>query len=587
MRAASGGGLRAEVLLDLSVWGLDRPLTYRIPEALAGRVVPGMIVRAPLRGRRVRGWVLAVSQSPQNPGGAGSDTAGAGDGLADLAGVSGPAPVFDVGLLATAYAMARRYVHPLSAFLHLITPPQMLGRARGLPASPPRRSGEAGATRTLRRLGPREDAAAIYAGAIRRALAGGRGAIVVLPEIREGSLVLERLRDDFGDEAAVVHSAQEPAERSRALWDVARGKRRVVLGGRTAVLVPAFPLGVVIVHSEGDRTLKEQRAPYYDAREVAEARASACGADLVLAAEAPSLRSLHHAQSGRWSVVEPPRESMRALWPLVELLEAGRTAMPRRAVAAILAARKAGERALILVPRLAATPSGPGPAEVAAYLRKVAPQARIARADPPALSGAGDLERALTAEIIVATEGALADVERPAVIRRLEGRLGIGTAVALGVDSMVHRPTGRAAEEAFATLWELACLLSRSGASGRGSRPRLLLETDSAGHHVVQAVVRGDYHFFARHELEARRASDVPPFSTLIRVRAVRREIGDEVLDRLAELAGTELLGPVEGRLGAEVLLKLGDREPVLDPLRGIVASAGERLLVEMDPREW
>ncbi|HKN50652.1 MAG TPA: hypothetical protein VJ010_10545, partial [Actinomycetota bacterium] len=532
----------------------------------------GMIVRAPLRGRRVRGWVLAVSQCPQTPDGAGSDAADVGDGLVDLAGVSGPAPVFDVGLLATAYAMARRYVHPLASFLHLMTPPQMLGRARGLPATPPRRSGEAGATRTLRRLGPREDPAAIYAGTIRQALAEGRGAIVVLPEIREGSLVLERLRDAFGDEAAVVHSAQEPAERSRALWDVARGKRRVVLGGRTAALVPAFALGVVIVHSEGDRTLKEQRAPYYDAREVAEARAAACGADLVLAAEAPSLRSLHRAQSGRWSVVEPSRESMRALWPVVELLEAGRTAMPRRAVAAILAARAAGERVLILVPRLAATPSGPGPAEVAAYLRKVAPQARIARADPAAVSGATDLERALTAEIIVATEGALADVERPA----------IGAAVALGVDSMVHRPTGRAAEEAFATLWELACLLARAP-----SRPRLLLETDSPGHHVVQAVVRGDYHFFARHELEARRASDVPPFSTLIRVRAVRREIGDEVLDRLAALPGTELLGPVEGRLGAEVLLKVGDREPVLDPLRGIVASAGERLLVEMDPREW
>jgi primosomal protein N' len=411
---------------------------------------------------------------------------------------------------------------------------------------------------------------------ISQALAQGRGAIAVLPEIREGSLVLERLVEVFGDDVAVVHSAQEPAERSRALWDIARGKRRVVLGGRTAALVPAFPLGIVIVHSETDRTLKEQRSPYYDAREVAEARATASGADLVLAAEAPSLRSLHRAQSGGWALVEPPREAMRAVWPIVELLEEARTAMPQRAVGAVLAARKAGERVLVLVPRLAATPSGPGPAEVAAYLRKVAPSARIARADPPALSGPGDLERALTAEIIVATEGALADVERPA----------IGAAVALGVDSMIHRPTGRAAEEAFATLWELACLMVRSGAASP-ARPRLLLETDTPGHHVVQAVVRGDYHFFARHELEARQASDVPPFSTLIRVRAVRREIGDEVLDRLAELPGTELLGPVEGRLGAEVLLKVSDREPVLDPLRGIVASTGERLLVEMDPREW
>lgn len=522
--------------------------------------MPGMIVRAPLRGRRVRGWVLAVSEGDSD------------EGLVDLAAVSGPAPVFDVGLLATAYAMARRYVHPLSSFLHLMTPPQMLGRAKGVPAVPSRHAGQTVPTCTLRRLGPREDPAALYGGLIRDALAQGRGAIVVLPEIREGSMVLERLQDAFGDEAAVVHSAQEPAERSRALWDVARGRRRVVLGGRTAALVPAFPLGVVIVHSEGDRTLKEQRAPYYDAREVAEARAGACGADLVLAAEAPSLRSLHRAQSGRWPLVEPSRESMRPVWPVVELVEAGRTAMPRRAVAAILAARTAGERVLVLVPRLAATPSGPGPAEVAAYLRKVAPQARIARADPPALSGAADLERALGAEIIVATEGALADIEPPA----------IGAAVALGVDSMVHRPTGRAAEEAFATLWELACLLARAP-----SRSRLLLETDSPGHHVVQAIVRGDYRFFARHELEARRASDVPPFSTLIRVRAVRQEIGGEVLDRLTNLPSTELLGPVEGRLGAEVLLKVGDREPVLDPLRGIVASAGERLLVEMDPREW
>lgn len=526
-----------------------------------------MIVRAPLRGRRVRGWVMAVSE----PQAGDSD-----EGLADLAGVSGPAPVFDVGLQAAARALARRYVHPLSSFLHLMTPPQMLGRAKGLPAGPPRQAGAMAATRTLRRLGPREDPAALYERLIRPVQAEGCGAIVLLPEIREGSLVLERLVEAFGADVAVVHSAQEPAERSRALWDIARGKRRVVIGGRTAALVPAFPLGLVIVHSEADRTLTEQRSPYYDAREVAEVRAATSGAGLVLAAEAPSLRSVHRAESGGWSLIEPPREAMRAVWPIVELVDEARTAVPQRAVAAVLAARKAAERVLILVPRLAATPAGPGPGEVAAYLRKVAPAARIARADPPAVPAPGDLARALTADIIVATEGALADVERPA----------ISSAVALGVDSMIQRPTGRAAEEAFATLWELACLLARSGAASP-ARPRLLLETNTPGHHAVQAVVRGDYHFFARHELEARRASEVPPFSTLIRVRAVRRDIGNEVLDRLAGLPGTELLGPVEGRLGAEVLLKVSDREPVLDPLRGIVASAGERLLVEMDPREW
>jgi primosomal protein N' (replication factor Y) len=496
------------------------------------------------------------------------------DGLQPIAGVSGAAPLFDEALLGAARAMARRYVHPLSAFLRIMTPPRMgrpMGRkAAGLPAPGPVPAGApAEGGRTLRRLGPREDPAAIYAEAIAAELAEGRGAIVAVPEVGESTEVLERLQRSFPDTAAVVHSGAGPAERSRALWSVATGERRLVLGGRAGVFAPAFPLGLVIVHAESDRSLKEQRSPYYDAREVAEARAASCGAALLLTAEAPSLRTLVRAEA--WKVQEPTRESIRSAWPIVELVEPSRSAMPQRAVAAILAAVRSGTRVFVLVPRLKATPSGPGPAEVAAYLRRAAPQIRVARADPGAIGGAADLAGALGAEIVVATEGVLDKVKRPA----------IGTAIALGVDAMIHRPTGRAAEEAFGTLWELVSLLARSG------RSRLLLETATPGHHAVQAVVRGDYHFFAQHELEARRAALVPPFSALIRIRAVRQGVGDEVLERLAALPGTELLGPVEGALGAEILLKVDDRELVLDPLRSIVASAGERLLVEMDPREW
>src|SRR5437899_10183581 len=256
-------------------------------------------------------------------------------------------------------------------------------------------------------------------------------------------------------------------------------------------------------------------------------------------------------------------------------MEPTRSVMPRRAVAAILAAWRSGSRVLVLVPRVKATPSGPGPAEVAAYPGRAAPGARVERADPAAIGESGDLGRSLEGEIVVATEGALA------------GGPSLGAAVALGVDAMIHRPTGRAAEEAFATLWQLACVLARSASPGR-----LLLETATPGHHAVQAVVRGDYHFFAIHELEERRASDAPPYSTLVRIRATGPPgsgsgMGEDVLERLAGLPSTELLGPVEGRLGAEVLLKARDPELVLDPLHEIVASAAERLLVEMDPREW
>ncbi|HWD07861.1 MAG TPA: hypothetical protein VHA57_02085, partial [Actinomycetota bacterium] len=443
---------------------------------------------------------------------------------------------------------------------------------------------------TLRRLGPRENAVALYADAIGAALGNGRGAIVVVPEVREGSVVLGGLQRAFPDDAAVVHSGQQPAERSKALWSVARGERRVVVGGRAAALVPAFPasspLGLVVVHAEEDRTLKEQRSPYYDARVVAGLRAEAAGASLLLASTSPTLRSWHLAAAGSpgraWCRQEPSWADTRAVWPIVELLEPTRSVMPRRAVAAILAAWRAGTRILVLLPRREQTAAGPGPTEVAAYLRNVAPGADLQRADPPALSQtvgapAAALERALRGQIIVATEGALADVERPPV----------STAVVLGVDALIHRPGGRAAEEAFATLWELACIVARMPPAAGREPPRMLLETGEPGHHAVQAVVRGDYDFFARHELEERRKADAPPFATLVRVRAGAVTIGDETLDRLSGLPGTELLGPVQGRLGPEVLLKVGGVDDVLDGLRAVVVDAPERLVVEMDPREW
>src|SRR5439155_917422 len=84
--------------------------------------------------------------------------------------------------------------------------------AKGVPAGAPARSREAGPRRgrTLRRLGPRDDPAALYAEAVSAALAAGLGAIVVVPEVREGSGGLERLERAVGGEGALVHSVRGP-----------------------------------------------------------------------------------------------------------------------------------------------------------------------------------------------------------------------------------------------------------------------------------------------------------------------------------------------------------------------------------------
>src|SRR4051812_21995858 len=113
--------LLADVVVDTGVWALDRPLTYAVPEDLQPRVRVGSVVRVPLRGRKVRGWVLGLREDE------------APEGTVDLAALSGRAPVLDEALIAMARAMADRTVHPLASFLKLFTPAR-LGRP---PKGPP------------------------------------------------------------------------------------------------------------------------------------------------------------------------------------------------------------------------------------------------------------------------------------------------------------------------------------------------------------------------------------------------------------------------------------------------------------------
>jgi primosomal protein N' (replication factor Y) len=213
---------------------------------------------------------------------------------------------------------------------------------------------------------------------------------------------------------------------------------------------------------------------------------------------------------------------------------------------------------------------------VVRFVERVVPGARVARADRAALgTEPGALAAVLEADVVVATEAALADVERPR----------ISTAVALGVDAFLLRPAGRAVEEAFEALWTLGGLVA-GGPRGGDARGRLLLETRTPDHHVVQALTRGDYHYFATRELAARKDSGSPPFRRLIRVSVAAAPEAD-VVDALGALPGTLVLGPVPAGPGMEVLLKVEDLEPVLAPLRRLVSTSRQRMLVEVDVREW
>ncbi|HYA08918.1 MAG TPA: primosomal protein N', partial [Gaiellaceae bacterium] len=127
----------------------------------------------------------------------------------------------------------------------------------------------------------------VYIRASAAALARGRGAIVLVPEIALTPQTLGRFRARFGDRVAVLHSALTEAERRDERERIASGEAPVVVGARSAVFAPVPSLGVICVDEEHDASYKQESDPRYDARTVAAKRASLEGAVAVFGSATP------------------------------------------------------------------------------------------------------------------------------------------------------------------------------------------------------------------------------------------------------------------------------------------------------------
>ena len=115
----------------------------------------------------------------------------------------------------------------------------------------------------------------VYLRAIAAALALGRRALVLVPEIALTPQLAARFRARFGDRVAVLHSGLSDAARADAWRRIARGEVDIALGARSAVFAPVADLGIVVVDEEHDGSFKQEEGVRYHARDVALLRARA------------------------------------------------------------------------------------------------------------------------------------------------------------------------------------------------------------------------------------------------------------------------------------------------------------------------
>ena len=159
----------------------------------------------------------------------------------------------------------------------------------------------------------------------------------------------------------------------------------------------------------------------------------------------------------------------------------------------------------------------------------------------------------------------------------------------LDADWLIRRPDFRSAESAYQAMVEMSEWAGPAAGGGR-----LVIQTAEPNHHSLQAVVRADYDFFLRRELEHRRELSYPPYVEIVKVAAHGDGAHDALLrvaDEVSKVA-IRVLGPVDiarpgGPSVPQLLIKCHDAGAIADTLRGILTSAstGVRLAIDVDPR--
>jgi primosomal protein N' (replication factor Y) len=459
----------------------------------------------------------------------------------------------------------------------------------------------------------------VYCEAISVALAGGRGAIVLVPEIALTPQIVLRMQKTFGDTVAVVHSGLSPAERYDTWRAIREGLFRVVVGPRSAVFAPVADLGVIVVDEEHEGTYKQTDSPRYHARDVALMRGRLERAVVLLGTATPSMETYLNARDGRYDLVElsarvndaplPEVEvvDMRGQTPvdsdgafssalrdaMAETLAAGRQTvlfLNRRGYASFVQCLSCGhaercqqcdvsltyhsaDRTMRChycghaAPAPERCPScgginlrygAPGTQRVERAVHELFPDARVARMDVDTTTERGAHWRILRAFAAGETDVLLGT---QMIAKGLDfPRVGLVGVVAADVG--LNLPDFRSGERTFQLLTQVA------GRTGRGGeRGRVIVQSYLPDHYTIMLAREQRFAPFFEREAAERQDLGYPPFARLVAI-----EIRDRDERRVVRAATriAEFLERGAAQMGAERPEVLGPAPAPLERLKGV-----------------
>ena len=140
----------------------------------------------------------------------------------------------------------------------------------------------------------------VYFERIKKIINKNNQALVLLPEIFLTNEFKSRFEDFFGFEPAIWHSKISPKQK-RIIWKgIIANKIKILVGARSALLLPFKKLGIIVVDEEHDSSYKQDEGVIYNARDMAISRASFEKIPVHLVTSVPSLETFKNINNKKY-----------------------------------------------------------------------------------------------------------------------------------------------------------------------------------------------------------------------------------------------------------------------------------------------
>lgn len=447
----------------------------------------------------------------------------------------------------------------------------------------------------------------VYMELIFKAIERGDQVLYMLPEISLTPQMVFRLQSRFGKNVTVYHSRFSIHERTEVWNNVLNNssKARVVVGTRSAIFLPFYQLGLIIIDEEHELSYKQfDPAPRYHARDSAIILSQIYGAKILMGSATPSIESsfnLMKAKFGgvqlneRYGNIELPEivtidlklsykkkemngafsrtlidaiettlandkqvilfQNQRGYAPVMECLDCGHTPQCSQCDVTLTYHQPSNQLKCHYCGFTIAAPiqchgcggihlqtKGLGTQQIQEQVESFFPGVKTARMDWDTTRGKWAFDKLINA--FVGGDIKIL-VGTQMVVKGLDFQ-NVHLVGVLNADHLLNFPDFRAHERTYQMLSQV------SGRAGRKNiRGKVLMQTYQPQHPIIQQVIRSDYEGMLDQQLKERIEYHYPPYYRLIRMVIKHRDVekvrmaSKWIFNVLNQTYKGEILGPV------------------------------------------